>query len=86
VKRLGERIQKTLVIIQQRVFCLFEYYTPDLKLAVQRATILCVLFSTEAEKRLIVWEEYILRISENRLLTLVLVPEADSDRKLNENM
>jgi len=86
VKRLGERIQKTLVIIQQRVFCLFEYYLTGLKLAVQGATILCVLFSTGAEKSLIVREEYILRICENRLLKLVLVPETDGYRNLNENI
>jgi hypothetical protein len=38
------------------------------------------------EKRLIAREEYILRIFENRLLKLVLVPEADSDRKLKEDI
>jgi hypothetical protein len=38
------------------------------------------------EKRLIVREEYIVRIFENRLLKLVLVPEADSDRKLKEKV
>jgi len=44
-----------------------------------------VLFSSDVEKRLIVREEYILRIFENTLLKLVFVPEADSERKLKEN-
>ena len=44
-----------------------------------------MLFSTDVEKRLIVEEEYVLRKSENRLLKLVLVPEAESDIKMKEN-
>jgi hypothetical protein len=38
------------------------------------------------EKRLIIREEYKLRIFENRLLKLVLIPETDSDRKLKGNV